>query len=121
MKRKTYNNVLKVGKLIQKKGYEEKESLEMAVKLFDDLENLHNGMSVEWLIDKIKEKNITVAQRIEYGKANHQITHIYLRDANTKEEIGVFKNETEIPEEILQRATTREWDRAYGWLTINVK
>lgn len=56
MKRKTYNNVLKAGKLIQNKGYEEKESLEMAVKLFDDLENLHNGMSVEWLIDKLVEK-----------------------------------------------------------------
>ena len=28
----------------------------MAVKLFDDLETLKNGMSVEWLIDKLKEK-----------------------------------------------------------------
>lgn len=54
MKRKTYNNVLKAGKLIQKKGYGEKESLEMAVKLFDQLETLHNGMSVEWLIDKLE-------------------------------------------------------------------
>lgn len=56
MKRKTYNNVLKAGKLIQKKGYGKQESLEMAVKLFDDLETLKNGMSVEWLIDKLKEK-----------------------------------------------------------------
>lgn len=56
MKRKTYNNVLKAGKLIQKKGYEKQESLEMAVKLFDDLEMLKNGMSVEWLIDKLEEK-----------------------------------------------------------------
>lgn len=56
MKRKTYNNVLKAGKLIQKKGYGKQESLEMAVKLFDDLEMLKNGMSVEWLIDKLKEK-----------------------------------------------------------------
>lgn len=56
VKRKTYNNVLKAGKLIQKKGYEKQESLEMAVKLFDDLETLKNGMSVEWLIDKLKEK-----------------------------------------------------------------
>lgn len=54
MKRKTYNNVLKAGKLIQKKGYGEKESLEMAVKLFDQLETLRNGMSVEWLIDKLE-------------------------------------------------------------------
>lgn len=56
VKRKTYNNVLKAGKLIQKKGYEKQESLEMAVKLFDDLETLKNGMSVEWLINKLKEK-----------------------------------------------------------------
>lgn len=47
MKRKTYNNVQKAGKLIQKKGYDKQESLEIAVKLFDELEALHNGMSVE--------------------------------------------------------------------------
>lgn len=56
MKRKTYNNVLKAGKLIQKKGYEKKESLEMAVKLFDELEMMNNGMTVEWLINKIANK-----------------------------------------------------------------
>lgn len=58
MKRKTYNNVLKAGKLIQKKGYREKESLEMAVKCFDNLEALHNWMSVEWLIEKIADKTL---------------------------------------------------------------
>ena len=57
MKKKTYNNVLKAGRLIQKKGYEKKESLEMAVKLFDQLETLNNGMPVEWLIDKIAVKS----------------------------------------------------------------
>lgn len=56
VKRKTYNNVLKAGKLIQKKGYEEKESLEIAVNLFDQLESLNNGMSVEWLIEKLAIK-----------------------------------------------------------------
>lgn len=56
MKRKTYNNVLKAGKLIQKKGYEKQESLEMAVKLFDELEMLNNGMPVEWLIEKLAVK-----------------------------------------------------------------
>lgn len=56
MKRKTYNNVLKAGKLIQKKGYEKQESLEMAVKLFDELEMLNNGMSIEWLIEKLAAK-----------------------------------------------------------------
>ncbi|WP_162610599.1 hypothetical protein [Blautia sp. An249] len=56
MKQKTYNNVLKAGKLIQKKGYDKKESLEMAVKLFDELGSLNNGMSIEWMIDKLSIK-----------------------------------------------------------------
>lgn len=56
MKRKTYNNVLKAGKLIQKKGYEKQESLEMAVKLFDQLEMINNGMPAEWLIEKLAVK-----------------------------------------------------------------
>ena len=57
MKRKTYNNVLKAARLIMKKGYEEKESLEMAVKIFDEMEMLQNGMSAEWFIEKIASKN----------------------------------------------------------------
>lgn len=56
MKKKTYNNVLRAGRLIQKKGYEKQESLEMAVKLFDQLESLNNEMSVEWLIEKLAAK-----------------------------------------------------------------
>lgn len=56
MKRKTYNNVLKAGKLIQKKGYDEKESLEMAIKIFDEMAQLNNGMSIEWRINKIVDK-----------------------------------------------------------------
>lgn len=56
MKKKTYNNVLKAAKLIMKKGYEEKESLEMAVKIFDEMEELNNGMSIEWRISKIISK-----------------------------------------------------------------
>ena len=38
MTRKTYNNVIKAGKMIQKKGYSEKESLELAIKFFDQIE-----------------------------------------------------------------------------------
>ena len=56
MKKKTYNNVLKAAKLIMKKGYEEKESLEMAVKIFDEMEALNNGMSAEWRISQIIPK-----------------------------------------------------------------
>ena len=48
---------MKAGKLIQKKGYGEKESLEIAVKLFDELEQINNGMSMEWLINKVQEKS----------------------------------------------------------------
>ena len=57
MKKKTYNNVLKAARLIRKKGYEEKESLEMAVQVFDNMEMLKNGMSAEWFIEKIVPKN----------------------------------------------------------------
>lgn len=57
MKRKTYNNVLKAGKLIENKGYGKQEALEMAVKIFDDMELVKNGMSAEWFIDKIAIKN----------------------------------------------------------------
>ena len=56
MKRKTYNNVLKAARLIRKKGYEQQESLEIAVQKFDELETMHNGMTVEWLIDKMANK-----------------------------------------------------------------
>lgn len=56
MQRKTYHNVVKAGRLIQKKDYSEKESLEMAVKIFDNMEIMQNGMPAEWFIDKIIKK-----------------------------------------------------------------
>lgn len=56
MKRRTYNNVLKAVRLIQKKGYGKKESLEMAIKIFDEMELLNNGMSIEWRINQIVDK-----------------------------------------------------------------
>ena len=62
MKKKTYNDVLKVARLIMKKGYEEKESLEMAVKIFDEMEALNNGMSIEWRISRIIPKEEWEAQ-----------------------------------------------------------
>ena len=62
MKKKTYNNVLKAARLIRKKGYEEKESLEMAVKIFDEMEALNNGMSIEWRISRIIPKEEWEAQ-----------------------------------------------------------
>ena len=62
MKKKTYNNVLKAAKLIMKKGYEYKESLEIAVKIFDEMEASNNGMSIEWRISQIIPKSEWEAQ-----------------------------------------------------------
>ena len=49
MKRKTYNNVVKVTKMIQKKGYSLDEANEMAIRLFD--ENTKDMNSIEFYID----------------------------------------------------------------------
>lgn len=57
MKKKTYNNILKAARLIRKKGYNEKESLEIAIKCFDNMESANNGMPVEWFVDMIVEKS----------------------------------------------------------------
>mgnify|MGYP000825323406 FL=1 len=54
MKRKTYNNVLKGIKLIQKKGYDFQESSEIVLKVFEEHEN--GEMSIEWWLDKIVNK-----------------------------------------------------------------
>jgi len=114
MKRRTHNNVLKATKMLQKKGYNLEEANQIAINLFDEHEN--GEMPIEWYIGKIQEKIITVAERIRCGKANHQITHISLTDANTGEKIGVFTSEKDIPEEILQRPSKDDWDRGWGWL-----
>lgn len=73
MKRKTYNNVLKAGKLIQAKGYSEKESLEIAVQKFDELASLKNGMSVEWLIDKMAAKTEREGRKHEVIRIRQKI------------------------------------------------
>lgn len=62
MKKKTYNNVVKASRLIMKKGYEKQEALEMAVKIFDELEALNNGMTAEWRISQIIPKSEWEAQ-----------------------------------------------------------
>jgi len=64
MKRKTYDNVLKAGKLIQKKGYDEKEALEIAVKFFD---NLPKEKDVEFLIDRMATKEKWLDDQQKYG------------------------------------------------------
>ena len=54
MKRKTYNNVLKGIKIIQKKGYDFQESNEIVLKVFEEHEN--GEMPIEWWLDKIISK-----------------------------------------------------------------
>ena len=54
MIRKTYNNVVKVTKMIQKKGYSLEEANEMAIRLFD--EHTKHMNSIEFYIDKILDK-----------------------------------------------------------------
>lgn len=54
MKRKTYNNVMKATKIIQKKGYGFEEANQMAIRFFD--EHTKEMNSVEFYIDKIISK-----------------------------------------------------------------
>ena len=54
MKRKTYNNVMKGIKIIQKKGYDFKEAGDIVVKVFDEHEN--GEMPIEFYLDKIVSK-----------------------------------------------------------------
>ena len=54
MKRKTYNNVMKGIKIIQKKGYDFQEASEIVLKVFDEHEN--GKMPIEFYLDKIVSK-----------------------------------------------------------------
>ena len=54
MKRKTYNNVMKGIKIIQKKGYDFKEAGDIVLKVFNEHEN--GEMPIEFYLDKIVSK-----------------------------------------------------------------
>lgn len=54
VKRKTYNNVIKATKMIQKKGYDFEEASQMAIRLFD--EHTKDMNSIEFYIDKTLDK-----------------------------------------------------------------
>ena len=54
MKRKTYNNVMKGIKIIQKKGYDFQEASEIVLKVFDEYEN--GEIPIEFYLDKIVSK-----------------------------------------------------------------
>lgn len=57
MKRRTYNNMLKATKMIVEKGYDWNTANQIAIQCFDELEQLNNGMNVEWLINQIAVVN----------------------------------------------------------------
>ena len=54
MKRKTYNNVMKGIKIIQKKGYDFQEASEIVLKVFDEHEN--GETPIEFYLDKVISK-----------------------------------------------------------------
>ena len=54
MKRKTYNNVMKGIKIIQKKGYDFKEAGDIVLKVFNEHEN--GEMPIEFYLDRIVSK-----------------------------------------------------------------
>lgn len=54
MKKKTYNNVMKGIKIIQKKGYNFKEAGDIVLKVFDEHEN--EEMPIEFYLDRIVSK-----------------------------------------------------------------
>lgn len=50
--------MVKATKMIANKGYEWEEANEIAIRIFDEAEKQKNGMSIEWYIDKIADKNL---------------------------------------------------------------
>jgi len=66
MKRKTYNNVVKVTKMIQKKAYSLDEANEMAIRLFD--ENTKDMNSIEFYIDLVSKKFVSFKKPMNPSK-----------------------------------------------------
>jgi len=56
MKRRTLKNMDKATKMIVEKGYDWNTANEIAIQCFDRLEQIKNGMNVEWFINKIAIK-----------------------------------------------------------------
>ena len=54
MKKKTYNNVMKGIKIVEKKGYDFKEAGDIVLKVFDEHEN--GEMPIEFYLDRIVSK-----------------------------------------------------------------
>lgn len=69
MTRKTYNNVIKAGKMIQKKGYSKKESWELAINFFDQIEMQKAVYGIRQHIEPMIERIVTAD---EYYSSEYQ-------------------------------------------------
>ena len=58
MRKKTSNNLKKTTALIQKKGYDEQEARIIASRIFDDMESMHEKISIENLMDQMPKKDV---------------------------------------------------------------
>lgn len=56
IKTKTYNNFMRVVRMIQKKGYDFEESVKVTRKIFDQYEAYPDGLSVLKMVDMIVMK-----------------------------------------------------------------
>ena len=56
IKTKTYNNFMRVVRMIQKKGYDFEESVKVTRKIFDQYESYPDGLSVLKMVDMIVMK-----------------------------------------------------------------
>lgn len=54
IKKKTYNNVLLVAKMIEERGYNKTEALQITLNCFEQFENGHSN--ILWYISKILPK-----------------------------------------------------------------
>lgn len=82
MKRKTYNNVLKASKIIQKKGYSSKEANEIALKVFDEHEN--DVMPIEFYLEKIITKEEYEKETAAICSMRKGVLYLVLDSKNTK-------------------------------------
>lgn len=64
MKRKTYNNVMKATKMLEKKGYTFAEASALAIKIFDEYDQ-RSCFPVEYFINKVLSKEDYIK---EYGE-----------------------------------------------------
>ena len=68
MKYKTLKNMEKVVDMIIAKGYEREEANDIAIKCFDNMKEVNNGMPIEWFINQIATKDVYVEETQKWKK-----------------------------------------------------